>query len=134
MHWVRKTRWNFIHKHYPAERSQYVETKFKYGKANIGGKFRWNSVFSAIEKNGIFLRKPFPFSLFMPPIFIPWDDVDYITVVDDIEYRKSAKSKIVKRLNPFKYVDINLSKIDNVPIVVPWKDAYKKSVPATILR
>lgn len=91
-------------------------------------------MFSTIENEGIFLRKPYPFSIFMPPILIPWGDVNYVSVVDDIEHRKPTKSKIVKKLNPFKYADINLSKIDDVPIAIIWKESYREKIPATLLR
>lgn len=133
LHWIRKTRWHILAKHYQVEKSQYENVHFKYGNANIGGKFRWNAVFSAIEKDGVYLRKPYPFSIFMTAIFIPWQDVKQVVIVDDLESRERAKSRIVGKINPFKYADIHLNKIQSVPVAIIWKESYKKCIPEGIL-
>ncbi len=129
IHWVRKTRWNDLQKKYPANKSQYSEVRFKYGLANIGGIYLRNATFSAITNVRIFIRKPFPFSLFMPAIFIPWKGVGQISIVDGIESRKKVKSKIARKLNPFKYADIQVSEIQDIPIAIIWKESYRKHVP-----
>ncbi len=134
LNWIRKTQWNLLRKQYPAEKYQFDNVRLKYGNANIGGMYKWNSVFSAIEGNGILLRKPYPFSLLMPAIFIPWDAVAFISIVDGIEHRKKAKSKIIQKLNPFKYADIHLDKIEMIPVVVIWKEAYRVNVPPEKLK
>jgi hypothetical protein len=103
-----------------------------YGIANVGEVYNRNAVYSAIEKNGIFLRKPFPFSIFMPAIFIPWEHIQEISIVDNIEKLKASKYKMVKKLNPFKYATIKMKTFLDIPVAIQWNDSFKEKIPENI--
>jgi hypothetical protein len=130
--WIRKTKWNLVHKQYPAEKSSLENLKMNYGIENVGGVYNRNAVFSAIEKDGIFMRKPFPFSIFMPAIFIPWEHVQEVSIIDNIDKLKPSKYKMVKMLNPFKYANIKINTLLDIPIAIKWKDSFRGKIPKNI--
>ncbi len=127
--WIKKMGWIGISKKYPMPiEPELIPKKLKYGRANIGGLYKWNSVFSGITKNGVFIRKPFPFSVLMPPINIPWPSIDSMNIVDSID-----KATRGKRFKLGKYADIELSSI-NTCIIIPWNEKYRINIPSGVLR
>lgn len=126
--WIKKMGWIGISKKYPMpKKPELIPIKLKYARANIGGTYRWNSVFSGITNNGVYIRKPFPFSLMMPPINIPWSGIDSINIVNSID--KETKDI---RFKFGKYADIKLSSI-NTFVIIPWKEKYRINIPSGLL-
>ena len=131
--WIKKTGWREISEKYPLPRDRYAEinTILKYGRANIGGIYSRNSVFSAITVEGVFVRKPFPFNLLMPPIFIPWDRIDSVVITKRLHgNQRSANFKFIDKIAFSKYADIQVKNFINHMFIIPWKEIYRESVPA----
>jgi len=120
-----------LSKQFPLPRSvlDNVNSKLKYGRANIGGIYRRNSVFSTITEKGVFIRQPFPFSVIMPAIFIPWKEIDFINIISRIDGEMDTTiSNIMSKLTTIKYADIKLKSLKKHTVIIPWKEGYRKNV------
>ena len=79
-----KSRWYFLRAHFPVKKNDLMDANFCWGRANIGGIFCRYAIFSAIEKKGIYLKQAIPFSIYLPPIFIDWNEVEGLIMFEDI--------------------------------------------------
>jgi hypothetical protein len=133
VNWARSTKWYKINNVYPLRRgqSEYENDHLVYGRINMCGYYRWHTGYSAIERDGIVIKKPFPFSLYAPPILIPWSEVNKIFITSDIEGR--SRLKIMGKISPLKYAKIELKKFKDVLIVIPWRKRYLGNVPFEII-
>ena len=125
----RAIKWYSIRKAFPLNGAgpQYENNYLKYGKANICGHSARNKVFSGITRDGIIIKKPPPVSLLMPPILIPWDAIEDVTIVSSIEGGQA--SKMVQRFSSAEYAKIELKKFKEFLIVIPWQDTYSNNLP-----
>jgi len=129
--WVKQTGWRTLSKKFPLSKLAIdnVNLKQKYGRANIGGIYRRNSVFSAITEDGVFIRKPFPFSVIMPEIYIPSNEIDFIKIISRIDGEPNTTiSKTISKLSSYKYADIRLKSLKKHTVIIPWNEEYRKNV------
>ena len=126
---LRATKWYSIRKVFPlkTEGPEHENTRLTYGKANLCGHYARNKVFSGILKDGIVIKKPFPVSKLLPPIFIPWNEIEHITIIYKIDGRPDAKMK------PFfsdaEYVNIELKGDNKFLIIIHWQESYSDNLP-----
>ena len=125
----RVIKWYSIRKAFPLNvtPSKDQDIYLQFGKANICGHHMRNNVFSGITAEGVVIKKPFPFSLFMPPIFIPWVDIEQVSLVSDIEGEPG--SEMIKDISSLEYVKIDLKQFKEFLIIIPWQDIYGKNLP-----
>ena len=128
----RVIKWYSIRKAFPlndaAPKDQDIYLQF--GKANICGHHMRNNVFSGIMAAGVVIKKPFPFSLFMPPIFIPWVDIEQVSLVSDIEGEPG--SEMIKDISSLDYVKIELKRFKEFLIIIPWQEIYGENLPVQL--
>jgi len=129
VYWFRVIKWYSIRKAFPLNvaASKHQDIYLQFGKANIDGHHMRNNVFSGIMADGVVIRKPFPFSLFMPPIFIPWVEIEQVSLVSNIEGEPG--SKMIKGISSLEYVKIDLKQFKEFLIIIPWQDIYVKNLP-----
>jgi len=126
---LRVTKWYSIRKSFPldTEGPEHENTRLTYGKANLCGHYARNKVFSGILKDGIVIKKPFPVSKLMPPIFIPWNEIEHITIIYKVDGRPEAKMK------PFfsesEYAKIDLKGDNKFLIIIHWQESYSDNLP-----
>ena len=77
--------------------------------------------------DGVVIKKPLPFSLFMPPIFIPWVEIEQVSFVSNIEGEPCAK--MIKGISSLEYVKIDLKQFKEFLIIIPWQDIYVENLP-----
>ena len=121
---LRLTKWYSIRKAFPLNMTgpEHENIHLSYGKANICGHYARNKVFSGIMKDGVVIKKPFPFSRLMPPIFIPWNEIEHISIGYDIDGRPDGKTK--KLFSSSEYATIELKKYKKFLIIIPWQQTY----------
>jgi len=126
---LRATKWYSVRKSFPLNTAGPVDEKthLSYGKANLCGHYVRNKVFSGIIKDGVVIKKPFPFSTFMPPIFIPWDEIEHIFIGYGIDGRPGAKTKNL--FSSSEYAKIELKKYKKFLIIIPWQQTYFDNLP-----
>jgi len=125
----RVIKWYSIRKAFPlniaASKDQNIYLQF--GKANICGHHMRNNVFSGIMAEGVVIKKSFPFSLIMPPIFIPWVHIEQVSLVSNIEGEPG--SEMIKDISSLEYVKIDLKQFKEFLIIIPWQDIYVENLP-----
>jgi len=128
----RALKWYSIRKAFPLNDAgpQYENVNLNYGKANICGHSSRNNVFSRMMKDGIVIKKPFPVSLLMPPLFIPWAAIENVSIVSGIEGGQA--SEMVQMFSSAEYAKIELKKFKELLIVIPWQNKYFDSLPKEI--
>ncbi len=126
---LRLTKWYSIRKALPlnATGPEYENIHLAYGKANLCGHYVRNKVFSGILKDGVVIKKPFPISKLMPPIFIPWNEIEHISIRHDIDGRPGTKMK--KLFSSSEYAKIELKKYKKFLIIIPWQQTYFDNLP-----
>lgn len=131
--WVKKTGWRNLSLRYPLSKtkSEKVNSHLSYNRSNVGGVYERNSVFSAIIREGVIIRKPFPFSIIMPAIFIPWSDIECIHINCKLDGKPhSSFSKLTGKLSNYRFVNIKLSTLKEQIIIIRWKDRFKNFIPS----
>lgn len=126
---LRLTKWYSIRKAFPLNTAgpEHENIHLAYGKANLCGHYARNKVFSGLIKNGVVIKKPFPFSTLMPPIFIPWNEIEHISIGYDIDGRPDSKTK--KLFASAEYASIELKKYKKFLIIIPWHQTYFDKLP-----
>jgi hypothetical protein len=126
---LRLTKWYSIRKVFPlnVEGSEHENIYLTYGKANLCGHYARNKVFSGMIKDGIIIKKPFPFSMLMPPIFIPWNEIEHISIGYDIDGRPDGKTK--KLFSSSEYATVELKTYKKFLIIIPWQQTYFDNLP-----
>lgn len=129
IYWLRVMKWYPIRKVFPlnVERPEHNNVLLSYGKANICGHYARNKVISGILKNGVVIKKPFPFSYLMPPIFIPWNEIERVSILTGID--GGPDSKKVKMFSSSEYAQIDLKRFKEYLIIIPWKPVYLDNIP-----
>ena len=129
LEWIRKMGWRLLSKKFPLPKGERYKANhlLKYGLANIGGIYKRNAVFSDISERGVFIRKPFPFDLFMPSIFLPWEEISQVKIVGSIDGESSYGFS--EKLFSYKYAKIKLLSLATAVIIIPWKKKYTEFVP-----
>ena len=89
-----------------------------------------NNVFSGITADGVVIKKSFPFSLLMPPIFIPWVEIEQVSLVSNIDGEPG--SKMNKGISSLEYVKIDLKQFKEFLIIIPWQDKYVENLPKQV--
>ena len=126
---LRITKWYTIRKVFPLNtaRLEHENIHLAYGKANLCGHYARNKVFSGIIKDGVVIKKPFPFSKLMPPIFIPWNEIEHTSIGYDIDGRLDGKTK--KLFSSSEYATIELKKYKRFLIIIPWQQTCFDNLP-----
>lgn len=126
---LRLTKWYSIRKAFPLNTAgpEHENIHLAYEKANLCGHYARNKVFSGLIKNGVVIKKPFPFSTLMPPIFIPWNEIEHISIGYDIDGRPDSKTK--KLFASAEYASIELKKYKKFLIIIPWHQTYFDKLP-----
>jgi hypothetical protein len=126
---LRLTKWYSIRKAFPLNTAgpEHENIHLAYGKANLCGHYVRNRVFSGIIKDGVVIKKPFPFSTLMPPIFIPWNEIEHISIGYDIDGRLDGKTK--KLFSSSEYATIELKKYKKFLIIILWQQTYFDNLP-----
>jgi len=125
---LKKSKWLQLQNNYPmpAKVLNKINSQLNYDPANVNGVHYKNSVFSLINEQGILIRKPFPFSLILRPLLIPWADIKEIKIINSITDETNLLSKTMNRLSLNNYVKINLLGFKNFFIIIKWKNEYNK--------
>ncbi|MDF1591777.1 MAG: hypothetical protein P1P89_09715 [Desulfobacterales bacterium] len=125
----RVMKWYPIRKAFPLNEadSKYENILLNYGKANICGHYARNKVISGIMKAGVVIKKPFPFSYLMPPIFIPWGEIEHVSIVTNLEGK--SDSKTTKLFSSSEYAKIELKRHKEYLIIIPWQGMYFDNLP-----
>lgn len=128
---LKKSRWLMLHERYPLSTKELstINSELSYHIANVNGVHYRNSVFSIINERGVFIRKPFPFSILLRPLFIPWTDIAEIKIVNSIGDRSTVISKVLNKLSLNKFVKIKFLNLGDNFIIIKWKEEYRKKVP-----
>ncbi len=131
-YWSRVIRWYGIRKSFPLDDTNTEQEKLQlyYGNANVCGHYMRNAVFSGATKAGIVIRKPFPFSLLMPPILIPWSGIERIHLVSSLE--GAPVSKLIQGMSSPEYARIVLKSFKDCFIVIPWLAGYRSNLPGEL--
>jgi len=126
---LRAMKWYSIRKVFPlkAEGPKHENIHLTYGKANLCGHYVRNKVFSGIIKDGVVIKKPFPISRLMPPIFIPWNEIENITIIYEIDGRPGTKMKTF--FSSSEYAKIELKTYKKFLIIIPWQETYSDNLP-----
>ena len=126
---LRAIKWYTIRKVFPLNTTgpEHENIHLAYGKANLCGHYSRNKVFSGIMKDGVVIKKPFPFSKLMPPIFIPWNEIEHVSIGYDIDGRTDGKTK--KLFSSSEYATIELKKYKKFLIIIPWQQTYFDNLP-----
>ncbi len=126
---LRLTKWYSIRKALPLNDAgpEHENIHLAYGKANLCGHYVRNRVFSGIIKDGVVIKKPFPFSTLMPPIFIPWNEIEHISIGYGIDGRPSTEMR--KTFSSSEYAKIELKKYQKFLIIIPWQQTYFNNLP-----
>lgn len=134
VYWLRVMKWYPIRKAFPLndEGPKYEDIYLNYGKANLCGHYARNKVLSGIMKGGVVIKKPFPFSFLMPPIFIPWGEIEQVSIVSNIEGGKDSKT--IKLFSSSEYAKIELKRHKNFLIIIPWQESYSENFPKDLSR
>lgn len=124
----RVMKWYPIRKAFPLNVAgpKYENILLNYGKANICGHYARNKVISGIMKDGVVIKKPFPFSYLMPPIFIPWREIEHVSIVANIE--GGTNPKLIKIFSS-EYAKIELKRYKDYLIIIPWQQIYFDNIP-----
>jgi len=126
---LRATKWYAVRKAFPlnAAGTGYENTRLSIGKANLCGHYVRNRVLSGIIKDGVVIKKPFPYATFMPPIFIPWNEIEHISIGYNIDGR--PKTKMREMFSSTEYAKIELKKHKKFLIIIPWQQTYLDKLP-----
>jgi len=121
--------WYSIRKVFPrkTEEPKHENIHLTYGKANLCGHYVRNKVFSGFIKDGVVIKKPFPISRLMPPIFIPWNEIENITIIYEIDGRPGTKMKTF--FSSSEYAKIELKMYKKILIIIPWRETYSDNLP-----
>ena len=132
IYWFRVMKWYPIRKAFPLNVAgpKYENIHLNYGKANICGHYARNKVISGIMKDGVVIKKPFPFSYLMPPIFIPWGEIEHVSIVANIEGGTDPKPN--KILSSSEYAKIDLKGYKKYLIIIPWQQIYFDNLPTEL--
>jgi len=128
IYWFRVMKWYPIRKAFPLNEAgpKYENIHLNYGKANICGHYARNKVISGIMKEGVVIKKLFPFSYLMPPIFIPWREIEHVFIVANIE--GGTNPKPIKIFSS-EYAKIELKRYKEYLIIIPWQQIYFDNIP-----
>ncbi|MBU1743333.1 MAG: hypothetical protein KJ649_00320 [Proteobacteria bacterium] len=127
---LRATKWWYsIRKVFPlkTEGPGHENIHLTYGKANLCGHYVRNKVFSGIIKDGVVIKKRFPISRLMPPIFIPWNEIERITIIYEIDGRPGTKVKTFFSSSEYAKIELKTHKI--FLIIIPWQETYSGNLP-----
>lgn len=126
---LRAAKWFSVQKAFPLTSAgpQVERTQLSYGKANLCGHYVRNKVFSGFTRGGIVIEKPFPISLVMRPIFIPWKEIEQISIGSDLA--GSTGTDFKKMFSSSEYAKIELKRYAQWLIVVPWQAKDGDHVP-----
>ena len=133
-YWFRVMKWYPIRKAFPLNVAgpKYENVHLNYGKANLCSHYARNKVFSGIMKEGVVIKKPFPISFLMPPIFIPWGEIEHVSIISNIE--GGADSKTIKIFSSSEYAKIELKRYKEFLIIIPWQQIYFDNLPKELTR
>lgn len=128
-YWSRVARWYALRKAFPlgGAASPDQNLQLQYGNANVCGHYMRNAVFSGTTKAGVIIKKPFPYSLLMPPIFIPWSGIERLDKVVSLE--GATGIKLQRDLTATEYVKIEIKSFKDSVIVIPWHPVYADNIP-----
>jgi len=126
---LRATKWYSIRKSFPLDTggAEYEKRALSYGKANLCGHYVRNKVFSGIIKGGVVIEKPFPFYAIMPPIFIPWNEIEQISIGYKIDGRPDTKKR--NMFSSSEYAKIELKRDKKLLMIIPWHQSYSDNLP-----
>lgn len=129
LYWSRSAKWYAVRKAFPLDASTPMDEslRLQYGNANVCGHYMRNAVFSGTLKAGIVIRKPFPFSCLMPPIFIPWSAVEQIIPVSNLEAAPASTPAMDP--SPPEYAKIEFKAPPGFVIIIPWQPGYRTNLP-----
>jgi len=129
IYWLRVLKWYPISRAFPLNASgpEHESMLLNYGKANICGHYARNKVISGILQKGVVIKKPFPFSYLMPPIFIPWSEVERVSIVSNLEGKPDSKK--ISLFSSSEYAKIDLKHFKDYLIIIPWKQGYVDNIP-----
>ncbi len=131
---LKKSRWLMLRERYPlsAKELSTINSQLSYHIANVNGVHYRNSVFSIINEKGVFIRKPFPFSILLRPLFIPWTDIAEMKIVNSVNDRSTILTNVINKLPFNKFVKIKFLNLGDNFIIIKWKEEYRKKVPMVI--
>lgn len=121
--------WYTIRKVFPrkTEGPKHENIHLTYGKVNLCGHYARNKVFSGFMRDGVVIKKPFPVSMLLPPIFIPWNEIERITIIYEIDGRPEANVKTF--FSSSEYAKIELKMYKKFLIILPWRETYSDNLP-----
>jgi len=129
---LKNTKWLKLNKKYPVSNNKLKELrkKFCFDNANINGLYYYNYLYSYINRDGIFIKHLFPFSLIMRPVFIPWNHVSGIKFVHSVQNNKNFLTKLLQKFSLNKYIKIYLCDFqEDYFFIIRWKPAYEGCLP-----
>ncbi len=132
-YWSRVARWYALRKAFPLGDAAVLDQnlQLQYGNANVCGHYMRNAVFSGTTKAGIIIKKAFPYSFLMPPIFIPWSGIERLCKVVNVE--GATGLKLSRDVTDTEYVRIELRSSRDFVIVIPWNPVYADNIPQELV-
>ena len=110
---------------------------FFSGNSKIGD-VSYNGLRVGTCNEGIILKVYLPFRIGHPPLFIPWSNIATLKITDekfstDGLLNLKLREKISKKGFFSHYAEINLKKLNNIRIKIPWQTFWNETLPEELV-
>ena len=126
--------WKRLSSYFSGRRMGFVDpSEFTLGSGKFGKILHNGMLKVGFSKSGVVFKVLFPFRLWHPPLYIPWESIKNIELQKSRVDNNSAFRKIAELVSPFKYASIRLVEHPDQLVLVSWKEAFLKNIPPEIM-
>ena len=122
--------WNDLAGKYsiPRDEINHLNIEFDYYGQSYFNDVYYSGIHLSSIPDGLILRHPFPFYYLKPALFIPWDEIQSITIERGLKPvgKNNLLNKIGAIISPWKYANVKLLLFKDIGMVIPWKTNTEK--------
>jgi hypothetical protein len=126
--------WKRLSDYFSDKRMGFVDpSAFTLGSGKFGEILHNGMLKVGFGKSGVVFKVLFPFRLWHPPLYIPWQSIEKIDIQKSRVGKNSAFRKVAELISPRKYASVKLVEHPDQVILVSWKEEFRKNIPPTIM-